>query len=173
MLIAADVAMRPRDPDHCFYDHVRWLDTEIQTPTCDLANRMALSIAFELAAKWPFAVRRVRLSLFGRLSRPDWRLPIDTAILLGLSGVRTDALSDPDRVKVFLLQDRMMAIRLARQSLVAFYPIRDVQHRTDTIGLWPYRISVSLHMKDHARVTLTERVARPDLIGFFLRSACL
>ena len=167
MLIAAGLVRRPGGGNHCSCGHVRWPDTKIEALTCDLTNRMALSIASELAAKWPFAIRRIRLSVFGRLSRPAWRQPIDTALLLGLSGIRADAYGDPDRKKAFLLQDRMMAIRLARRSLVAFHPIRDVQHRTDTIGLWPYRISVSLHMNGDARVTLTERVARPDLIGFF------
>jgi hypothetical protein len=87
---------------------------------------MAASVAAEFLEKWPFAIvhLQVRLNGFGALKAAA--MSADDIVTLGLAGLTN---CDSTRIpSILALQNRLMAVRLAGQRLVAFCPQRDFRH---------------------------------------------
>jgi hypothetical protein len=121
--------------------------------------RIAASIAQEISEKWPFAVARLRLELFGALGRPDLQSAIGKALTLGLSGI-VDGAADARKIAgIFALQDRMMAVRLVGRRLVAFHPGRDLQFRPGRLCVSADRLRASVWSTKGELVGKTERLA--------------
>jgi hypothetical protein len=62
---------------------------------------------------------------------------------------------------VFVLQDRMMAVRLIGRKLVAFHPDRDMKLNPERFGFLADRMRVSVWSANGKLVGKTERYARP------------
>ena len=82
-------------------------------------------------------------------------------LTLGLSGI-VDGAADARKIAgVFVLQDRMMAVRLIGRKLVAFHPDRDMKLNPERFGFLADRMRVSVWSANGKLVGKTERYARP------------